>query len=178
MIGTTSENAWLSLGANLGDPVATIQRAFKQIEQIEGVEPVSASRLYRTAPVGYRDQPPFINQVIKVSTTLLPRELIKKLNAIEDLLGRLDRPRWHEREIDIDILMYGSLVFSGDLLTIPHARMAERSFVLDPLSEIDPDLVHPVLNRTIRDLCTTLQRDPEDWIEPLDTTESVEEGLE
>ena len=159
--------AWLSLGANLGNPVETLSSAIKLLIESPAIDVISVSRLYRSAPVGHVEQPSFVNQAVKISTTLSPHQLMERTLAIEQALGRVKRPRWHEREIDIDILMFGSRVIEEDNLTIPHARMAERSFVLDPLAEIDPRVVHPVHNSTILELRDRLVRAPGEWIEPI-----------
>lgn len=169
-----STPAWLSLGANLGNPTESLAAALELLSRSPCIQILSTSRLYRTAPVGYTDQPPFINQVVKIETTLPPRNLHQRTLEIERTLGRQDRPQWHEREIDIDILMFGHLVIDEEGLRIPHPRMADRSFVLDPFAEIDPEAEHPVFGETILVLRERLVRDPGAWIVPIESVEEKE----
>lgn len=158
-------NVWLSLGANLGNPVESVKEAIRALSRTTCTELVRCSSLYRTAPIGHRDQPIFINAAASIRTTLSPMDLLAELHAIESSLGRKDRPRWREREIDIDILIYDSRHFESDLLSIPHKRMHERAFVLVPLNEIAPDLTHPVFGKTVRELLESLPSDENSWVE-------------
>ncbi len=163
--------AWLSLGANLGNPIRSVMSAVDLIAGIPETRMLACSSLYRTAPVGHRDQPPFVNAVVSIETSLAPYPLLDELHAIESSLGRKDRPRWHEREIDIDILMFGGVKLKSDELSIPHGRMHERAFVLVPLNELAPDLVHPVSGRSVRSLLEGLPADEESWVELIGTEE-------
>lgn len=158
-------NAWLSLGANLGDAAGTIDRAVDQIDQLPGTNVVDVSPLYRTAPVGYTDQPPFLNLAVSVRTDLSPEDLVAACRTIEQSLGRLERPRWHEREIDIDLLIYDGARIDRPGLTVPHPRMNERAFVMIPLGDIAPDLIHPVTGETIAAIRDRIPPDPLEWIE-------------
>lgn len=130
--------AYIGLGSNLGDREATIQAA---IAALPGV--VAVSRLRETAPFGVLDQPPFLNGAAVIETTLSPRELLDKLLAIERELGRERRERWGPRTIDLDLLLYGDAVVDEPGLTVPHPRLQERRFALEPLHELDPELVVP-----------------------------------
>ncbi len=114
------------------------------------------SQVYETPPWGYVDQPPFLNQVIEAQTLLTPRRLLAHLKSIEHHLGRTLTFRYGPRLIDIDILFFGSEILDLDGLIIPHPRLAERSFVLIPLAELAPDLVHPQSGQSIQQLLTQI----------------------
>lgn len=150
------ERVFLGLGSNLGDRVKTIRKAKEMISSIPGVSVSSSSSLYETEPVGISDQPMFINAVLEVETDLSPKELFSKLKDIEAKLGRTKTIRWGPRVIDIDILLYGKRIIEGKDLTIPHPEMAKRGFVLVPLCEITPEVRHPKLEKTIRELADGL----------------------
>jgi len=111
---------------------------------------VRESSVYETDPVGFLDQPSFLNMVVRIETTKTPLELLAHVLDVEQRLGRVRTFRNAPRTIDIDILLYGDQVIQEPDLKVPHPRMLERRFVLEPLHEIDPDLVHPVTGRTIR----------------------------
>lgn len=131
-----SHRAYLSLGANLGDPAQTIADAFVALDRIGTV--VKRSRLYRTAPWGNTNQPEFVNAAALLETDRAPRELLHELQKIETALGRTPRERWGPREIDLDILTYDDDAIDEPGLHVPHPNMRERAFVLVPLAEIDP----------------------------------------
>jgi 2-amino-4-hydroxy-6-hydroxymethyldihydropteridine diphosphokinase len=136
--------AYLGLGANLGDREGTLRAAVAALEAIEGVRVAAVSSLRETDPVGYRDQPRFLNGAVAVDTTLGPRELLDALLAVERSLGRTrDGPRFGPRTIDLDLLLYGEESVDEPGLTIPHPRLHERAFALEPLAELDPGLVVP-----------------------------------
>ena len=138
---------YLGLGANLGDPIAQLRRAFSELVQRKIlIEPVGKSSLYRTPPWGpITDQPCFINAAVSGRTSLQPSNLLASLKAIERDMGRQqDADRWGPRPIDLDILLYGKQVLSSPELTIPHPHLTERAFALAPLLEIAPDLADPV----------------------------------
>jgi 2-amino-4-hydroxy-6-hydroxymethyldihydropteridine diphosphokinase len=137
--------AYIGIGANLGDRDATIRRALELLGAEPGIEIVAVSTLRETEPVGYLDQPRFLNGAAALETELPPRELLARLLAVEQALGR-DRgsgPRFGPRPIDLDLLLYGSLRLEEPELELPHPRLHERAFVLEPLSELDPALEVP-----------------------------------
>ncbi len=145
--------AFIGLGSNRGDRDATINRALELLSSDPCVEVLRVSTLRDTDPVGYVDQPRFLNGACVIETELEPRELLRRLNSIESALGRNrdEEPRFGPRTIDLDLLLYEDEVFDSPDLTVPHPRLAERRFVLEPLCELDPDLALPDGTR-VRDL--------------------------
>jgi 2-amino-4-hydroxy-6-hydroxymethyldihydropteridine diphosphokinase len=135
--------AYIGIGANLGDAQAQVRAAFDEIATLDGVRLVRRSSLYRTAPVGFLDQPDFINAVAAVETELPPHDLLAKLRGIEQRHGRVRDFRNAPRTLDLDVLLYSDLRLEDDALTLPHPRMHERAFVLAPLTEIAPDASIP-----------------------------------
>jgi 2-amino-4-hydroxy-6-hydroxymethyldihydropteridine diphosphokinase len=133
-------SAFLGLGGNIGDPAASIAAALRALDGSEDIAVEAVSSLYRTPPWGKTDQPDFLNAVAKISTSLSPPDLLARCLEVEHALKRVRRERWGPRVIDIDILCYGDLAYSGEGLEIPHPRLAERAFVLVPLAEIAPQL--------------------------------------
>lgn len=134
------QQAFIALGSNLQQPEQQILKAFSEIKSLPKTRLVKQSSLYRTAPVGYDNQPDFINAVVQVDTDLTPRELLRALLAIETKHGR-ERPFPNApRVLDLDLLLYSNMVMTTDELTLPHPRMHERGFVLLPLAEIAPTL--------------------------------------
>lgn len=145
---------YLGLGSNLGDRVGAIQQAMHFLTDHPEIRLLSASSFYETEPVGDPDQEWFVNVAVAIDTTLSPEELLALCQDVEKQLGRVrDRKRPQgPRAIDIDILFYEDQVISNHTLTIPHPRVHERAFALVPLLEVNPRLVHPVLNKTVEQL--------------------------
>jgi 2-amino-4-hydroxy-6-hydroxymethyldihydropteridine diphosphokinase len=135
---------YVGLGANLGDRERTIRAALERLDADDQVEVVRVSSLRETDPIGYEDQPRFLNGAAALESTLGPRELLDLLLAVERELGRRrDGPRFGPRTIDLDLLLYGDETVDEPGLQIPHPRLAERAFVLEPLAELDPQLEVP-----------------------------------
>jgi 2-amino-4-hydroxy-6-hydroxymethyldihydropteridine diphosphokinase len=141
---------YLSLGSNLGDREANLRTAIQKLKEIGN--PVAVSSFYETEPVEVQSQPWFLNCAVKLDTEKMPRQLIAAILALEQEMGRQRKQQKGPRTIDIDILLFGSSVIEIPSLTVPHPRMHERRFVLEPLAEIAPDARHPVFKRTIREL--------------------------
>lgn len=147
---------YLSLGTNLGDRLQNLSLALSNLPPM--VELASASPIYETLPWGYTDQPSFLNQVIEARTELAPTELLAFLKQLESQLGRKPSIRYGPRLIDLDILFYAGLVMETPALTIPHPRLTERAFVLVPLADLAPELVHPITGKTIKQLAQEIDR--------------------
>jgi 2-amino-4-hydroxy-6-hydroxymethyldihydropteridine diphosphokinase len=142
--------AYVGVGANLGDCEATIRAALAALPDV-----VAVSELRETAPLGVVDQPPFLNGAAALETELSPRELLDALLEVERRLGRERRERWGPRTIDLDLLLHGDDVVDEPGLTVPHPRLHERRFALEPLLDLDPDLVVPGRGR-VSDLLARL----------------------
>lgn len=136
--------AYVGLGANLGRREDTLSRAVQLLREEEGVEVVAVSTLRETEPVGPTDQPPFLNGAVALETGLSPRALLDALLRIEQRLGRVrDGTRWGPRTIDLDLLVHGDLTVDAPGLRVPHPRLHERRFALEPLAELEPELMVP-----------------------------------
>jgi 2-amino-4-hydroxy-6-hydroxymethyldihydropteridine diphosphokinase len=141
--------AFIGLGSNLGEREAMIRLALDDLARLPETQLVRASSLYDTEPVGDTEQPNFLNAVAQVETALSPRQLLWNLLLIEKRLGRVRTRPWGPRTIDLDLLLYGSEVVDEPDLQVPHPELTRRSFVLVPLVELDPLLVHPVTGETL-----------------------------
>ena len=141
---------YLGLGSNLGERQHNLSRAVELLSPQVHVERISS--LYETEPVGYLEQPRFLNAVLRATTPLSPLELLAQAKEVEKKLGRIHSFRNGPRPIDIDILFYGKKIINSPELTIPHPRLEERTFMLIPLAEIAPNLAHPVSGMTVREM--------------------------
>jgi 2-amino-4-hydroxy-6-hydroxymethyldihydropteridine diphosphokinase len=151
--------ALIAFGGNLGDPITTLRRALPMIEEVVGPI-VKLSSLYETKALTLRGEvhPNYVNAVLEVATNSEPETILRELLRIEHELGRDRSPdkRWEPRTIDLDLLFVGSTVVSSDSLRLPHPEMAKRDFVINPLAEIAPDFVHPILGERMADLKAAL----------------------
>jgi 2-amino-4-hydroxy-6-hydroxymethyldihydropteridine diphosphokinase len=144
--------AYIGLGANLGDREATLRQAVELLEAEPGIRVLAVSTLRETDPVGFAAQPRFLNGACAIETELEPALLLERLLAVERALGReRTGPRFGPRTVDLDLLLYGDVVVHEPGLTVPHPRLAERRFALEPLAELDPSLTLPD-GRLVRDL--------------------------
>ena len=143
--------AYIALGSNLGDKEANLRLALELLIE-RGVEIVKTSTFISTEPYGVTDQPQFLNGVCEVRTSLEPLELLHTLLDIEQEMGRVRLRHWGERNIDLDLLLYEDVVLDTEELKLPHPDMQNRDFVLLPLAEIAPELVHPILQKSIEEL--------------------------
>ena len=148
---------YLSLGSNLGDRQPNLRNATGRLLELGDV--VEVSSLYETEPVEVTDQPWFLNCAVAVRTELMPREFLAGILAIEKSMGRVRTQPKGPRVIDIDILLFGAQTINTPQLTVPHPAMTERRFVLEPLAEIAPEVVHPTTKKTIRELLRALSKD-------------------
>jgi len=144
--------AYIGLGSNLGDRKQNIEKALELLGKTPKIKVCSVSKFYETAPVGFKDQPDFVNAAAKIETTLKPLKLLAVCQSIERRLKRVRTIRWGPRTIDIDILLYGDLITRSDKLILPHPEMHKREFVLKPLNDIAPGVVHPLSGKTVAEL--------------------------
>lgn len=144
--------AYLGLGSNIGDRAHQLQQAIRIIDQYQYIDVTSISPIYETEPVGYTDQPQFLNLCIEIETTLNPQELLKRCLETEEALHRVRKIRWGPRTLDVDILLYGNEIIEEDNLIIPHPRMTERAFVLIPLNDIASKHFEPRSQKLIENL--------------------------
>lgn len=148
--------AYIGIGTNLGDKEKNIKNAVRLLK--EKCEIIKSSPLYKTEPVGFKNQDWFINCVIEARTKLAPYELLHFLKDIEKSMGRAKAIKYGPRIIDLDILYYGDLILKEKNLTIPHPRMHKRLFILAPLVDISPDFIHPKLKKGIKALIADLKQ--------------------
>jgi len=144
--------AYIGIGSNIGDKVSQCEKAISEILNVDRHKLLAKSSLFKALPIGYTSQDWFVNGVIKIETDLEPLDLLRALKVIESQLGRKETFRWGPREIDLDILIFDEKEIQTEELQIPHPLIHLRQFVLIPLSEIDRDLIHPVLKKTIQEL--------------------------
>jgi 2-amino-4-hydroxy-6-hydroxymethyldihydropteridine diphosphokinase len=154
---------YIGLGSNVGDSIQNIRTALNHMENASSLTILRVSSLYRTAPIGYEDQDWFINAAAECTTSLLPLLLLDLLQSIEQKMERSTPFKWGPRNIDLDILIFGSSIIKEPVLTIPHPLVEHRRFVLEPLAELAPGGIHPLLNKTFQGL-----------LEELGTTQEIE----
>ena len=147
---------FIGLGSNVGRRRKRIEGAIALLRALPGVKVIKQAAWYETEPVGMEDQRWFINTVVEVETELTPQELLRHCKGIEREVGRRERGRFGPREVDLDLLLHGDLVLEEDGLVLPHPELHRRRFVLEPLCELAPELVHPRLGRSLRGLLADL----------------------
>jgi 2-amino-4-hydroxy-6-hydroxymethyldihydropteridine diphosphokinase len=152
MSGAEPAVAYLGLGSNVGDRAGALQRALDHLSRLPSTAVLRRSPIYETEPWGYRDQDPFLNAVAELRTGLSVVELFHACKRIEAAMGRAPSARYHPRVIDIDVLLYDAMIHRDPLLVVPHPELAARRFVLQPLCDLAPSLVHPVLRLPLADL--------------------------
>ena len=153
------KTAYIGIGSNLGDKLNKCLNAINLMGQLPGCESVGHSELYMTKPVGVEDQDWYVNGVAALSTSLSAQELLRNLLSIESGMGRIRRKKWEPRIIDLDILIFGREIIHEEYLKVPHPLMQVRRFVLEPLTELVPDLIHPTLGMSMSELLRQLPED-------------------
>jgi len=143
------KNIFIGIGSNLGDKEKNLKEALVYLNKHDKIKLVKSSSFYNTKPFGNEDQPDFINMACEIKTLLEPEQLLELLKNIENIMGRVETIRWGSRIIDLDILFFGNLILDTKNLIIPHLGICERKFVLEPLSEIAPNFVHPIEKKRI-----------------------------
>lgn len=148
--------AYLLLGGNLGDREANLKKAIELVNDKIG-HVIAISSLYETAAWGKTDQPSFLNQAVSLRTRLTALEVLAHALSIEQELGRVRKDKWGERLIDIDLILFGDEIINiPDKLQVPHPHMQDRKFVMEPLAEIAPEVIHPLLRETMLDICRNI----------------------
>lgn len=151
--------AYLSIGSNIGDKEENLKEAIKKINDSKYINVEKVSSFIRTEPWGFEDQEEFLNAALKIKTVLSPKELIKNLLSIENDMKRERVIKWGPRIIDLDIIFYDDLITEDDEITIPHPRMEEREFVLEPLNELAPNKIHPLLKKRVFRLLEEIRKE-------------------
>lgn len=146
---------FLGLGSNVGDRLLNLNKAIEILS--DKIEILKTSKIYETKPVGVENQPDFLNMAVMGQTVLDYLSLFEFVKDVEKQVGRVYRYRWGPREIDIDILFFNDLIYKSQDLEIPHPRLHEREFVLKPLMDLQPDFIHPVFKKSIRELYEDLK---------------------
>lgn len=160
---TTPTRCLIALGSNLGDRLENLRAGIEELGNIDGLDIDQVSKLYETAPVGGPDeQGPYLNAALTATTTIGAADLLAQLHRVEAIRERERTIRWGPRTLDLDLLVYGDLVSDVPALEVPHPRQHQRRFVLVPVCDVAPDMVHPVLGRTMRDLLADLPVEPGD----------------
>jgi 2-amino-4-hydroxy-6-hydroxymethyldihydropteridine diphosphokinase len=149
--------AFIGLGSNIGDRIINVKKAIEKIDDDILCSVKKISSFYESKAFGYTEQPDFINVVIRISTGYPPDSLFHLLKGIEKEIGRVKTTKWGPRKIDLDILFYNDWIYKNRVIQIPHKGISERDFVLLPMSEIEPDYIHPELNKKISDICTSIK---------------------
>jgi len=147
--------AFIGLGSNIEPRIDHLREAVKAIGELGEI--VRKSSVYETSPVGIVEQPDFLNADVELQTMLEPLDLVHHLKSIEKSIGRIERPRWHEREIDLDILFYDDLILQTNELTVPHPELHKRAFVLVPMVEIAPLFIHPIIRKSMSELLNDVE---------------------
>lgn len=151
-----THHVYLGMGTNCGDRLANLLAAIAALAP--EVLVTRQSPVYSTPPWGYTDQPDFLNLVVEGTTTLTPQALLRTVKSLEKKIGRTATFRWGPREIDVDILLYNQTIVSAGELEIPHPRLHERAFVLVPLSDLTPNLIHPKLGKRVSELLAEIDK--------------------
>jgi 2-amino-4-hydroxy-6-hydroxymethyldihydropteridine diphosphokinase len=151
--------AYIGIGSNLGDKLHHCEKAISEILRIDHHKLLARSSFFKAQPIGYTSQDWFVNGVVKIETDLEAPELLRKLKTVESHLGRTETFRWGPRAIDLDILFFDDVEIQTEELQIPHPRVQYRQFVLIPLVEIDRNLIHPILKKTIQELLNDSKED-------------------
>lgn len=150
---TNNNVVYIGIGSNKGNKIEYIREAVRKIQEDENCSVTVASSVYETKPYGFKEQDNFFNAAIGINTSLSFNDLLPLLKKIEKDIGRTKNPKWGPREIDLDLLFFNDLIYEDERLTIPHKEVQYRDFVLVPLCEIAPELIHPALNVKICDIC-------------------------
>ncbi|MBS4035934.1 MAG: 2-amino-4-hydroxy-6-hydroxymethyldihydropteridine diphosphokinase [Ignavibacterium sp.] len=150
-------NVFIGLGSNKGDRLGYLQNALLELNSADKVVIKNISSVYETRPFGIIEQKNFYNAAVSITTDLTPVDLFKKLQIIEQKLGRSFKQKWGPREIDIDLLLYNDLIISNEFISLPHKGIIYRDFVLQPLCELDPEIIHPETNEKLCFILTKLE---------------------